>query len=95
MSEEAAEQRREVYYSGRVQGVGFRYTVRRLAAGFAVSGFVKNLPDGRVQLVAEGSEDELQRFLEAIDGQMGYYIGDAQRNAAPATGRFPGFDIRF
>ena len=57
-------QRCEIYYSGRVQGVGFRYTVRSIAGRFAVTGFVKNLRDGRVQLVAEGLAEEIQRFLE-------------------------------
>ena len=95
MSEEAAGERREVYYSGRVQGVGFRYTVRMLAARLAVTGFVKNLPDGRVQLVAEGQPEEVRRLLEAVDAEMGRYVTGTQEEAGPATGRFPGFDIWF
>ncbi|OHB70571.1 MAG: hypothetical protein A2V70_13755 [Planctomycetes bacterium RBG_13_63_9] len=95
MSDQPAEQRREVYYSGRVQGVGFRYTVRRVAMRLAVTGFVKNLPDGRVQLVAEGPADQVRRFLDAVDAEMGYYITDAQASTGPATGRFASFDIRF
>ena len=88
-------QRREVFYSGRVQGVGFRYTVRMVANGFPVSGFVKNLPDGRVQLVCEGPAEEIERFLRAIDSQMGRYVTDLQQQSGPATGGFDGFDIRF
>lgn len=95
MSGESADERREVYYSGRVQGVGFRYTVRWVATRFAVAGFVKNLPDGRVQLVAEGPPDQLRGFLEAVDREMGQYIVDAQEQAGPTTGRFRGFEIRF
>lgn len=95
MSEKAAAERREVYYSGRVQGVGFRFTVRMVATRFDVTGFVKNLPDGRVQLIAEGRPDELQRFLAAVAAEMGRYVSDAQERAAPATGRFSGFDVRF
>ena len=95
MSGEAAPERREVSYSGRVQGVGFRYTVRWVAKRFAVTGFVKNLPDGRVQLVAEGHPAELRRFLDAVDGEMGQYVVDRQTQAGPATGRFQGFEIRF
>ena len=60
MTASGAEQR-EVYYSGRVQGVGFRYTVRSLASRMAVTGFVKNLPDGRVHLVVEGSPGRNRR----------------------------------
>jgi len=92
---EKRSERCEVYYSGRVQGVGFRYTVRSLARGFAVSGFVKNLFDGRVQVVAEGTPEELHAFLAAIRGEMGHYISDTQESAAGATGRFQGFGIRF
>ncbi len=56
----------QVNYEGRVQGVGFRYTVKRLATGYEVSGWVRNLPDGRVELVASGERDEVDAFLEAI-----------------------------
>ncbi len=95
MSEDAAQQYCEVYFSGRVQGVGFRYTVRSVAVRFAVTGFVRNLPDGRVQLVAEGSAGELRGFLDAIDAEMGHYITDRRRQTGPATGRFASFEIRF
>jgi acylphosphatase len=55
-----------VHYEGRVQGVGFRYTVKNLAREFEVSGTVANLPDGRVELLASGDPDEIDAFLEAI-----------------------------
>ena len=55
-----------VLYEGRVQGVGFRYTVKNLAREFEVSGTVANLPDGRVELVASGDPEEVDAFLEAI-----------------------------
>ena len=57
---------RQVFYEGRVQGVGFRYTVKTIATGFEVVGSVKNLPDGRVELQAGGESDEVNAFLEAI-----------------------------
>jgi acylphosphatase len=56
----------QVVYAGHVQGVGFRFTVRALAPGFEVTGTVRNLPDGRVELVAEGDRAELEAFQEAI-----------------------------
>ena len=86
---------REVYYSGRVQGVGFRYTVRHLAARFAVTGFVRNLPDGRVHLVAEGPLDELNGLLDAIRAAFSLAIHREEQSDRPATGRFDGFEIRF
>jgi acylphosphatase len=70
--------RRRVYYSGRVQGVGFRYTSQRLAREHAVGGHVRNLPDGRVELVAEGDRAEVEALLAAVRGEMGDYIRDIQ-----------------
>ena len=95
MCEETTVERREVYYSGRVQGVGFRYTVRIVASRFAVTGFVKNLRDGRVQLVAEGPAEEIGRFLGAVDAEMDRCIAEKQQNSGQATGEFAGFDVRF
>lgn len=59
-------ERRRLHVTGRVQGVGFRATTRHLASGFAVRGYVRNLPDGSVEVVAEGEPGELDRFREAI-----------------------------
>lgn len=56
----------QVFFSGSVQGVGFRFTAEQTARQFDVCGFVRNLPDGRVELVAEGEERELQEFLRAV-----------------------------
>jgi acylphosphatase len=87
-------QQREVHYAGRVQGVGFRYTVRSLAAGFAVTGFVRNLPDGRVHMVVEGDAAEVDALLDAIKAEMAQYIAGVHETDRPATGRFPSFEIR-
>jgi acylphosphatase len=87
-------QRCEVIYRGNVQGVGFRYTTQRIAAGHVVSGFVRNLPDGTVQLVAEGEAEELDRFLADIDQAMGDYIRERQTRRSGATGEYQGFTTR-
>jgi acylphosphatase len=87
-------ERREAFYSGHVQGVGFRYTVRQLAGGFEVSGYVRNLADGRVQLVAEGEPAELDRFMAAIAERMSGFIGDTTVDVRPATGEFQAFEVR-
>lgn len=86
--------RAEVHYSGRVQGVGFRFTAQWAARGFAVTGFVRNLPDGRVQLVAEGEQKEVERFLQKIADAMARNITHAEVRRGPATGEFASFEIR-
>lgn len=83
----------EVHYAGRVQGVGFRFTTQWIARGFAVTGFVRNLPDGRVQLVAEGEEAEADRFLAKIADSMAGNIEHADVQRGDATGEFAGFEI--
>lgn len=83
-----------VYYTGRVQGVGFRYTAKRVAAGFEVTGVVRNLRDGQVELVAEGAKGELQAFQQAIrDSEVGGLIRDEKAQWGEATGEFRGFEI--
>lgn len=77
-----------------MQGVGFRYTSRQIAAGFQVAGAVRNLPDGRVYLVVEGEPAELDRFLATLGRQMAYYIRHVAQTTSPATGEFSRFEIR-
>lgn len=88
-------ERREVHYSGRVQGVGFRYAARSIAQLYAVAGYVKNLPDGRVELVVEGKTEDVSALLRAVSTEMGRYIRDVQETTSPATGQFTGFEARF
>ena len=78
--------RKHVHYSGRVQGVGFRATTVDVARGFAVNGFVRNLPDGRVELVAEGEPGEIDRFVKAVSDRLGGHIRDAQSSDEPPRG---------
>ena len=81
-------------YSGRVQGVGFRYTVRTLTQGFEVTGTVRNLEDGRVELMAEGAKDELEAFLEAIrNSEVGRFIRQEHACWSEAKNEFRGFEI--
>jgi len=75
--------RRRGYYSGRVQGVGFRLTSQQLAGDHAVGGYVRNLPDGRVELVAEGEEAEVDALLEAVHRRMHDFIRNFQVVAEP------------
>lgn len=88
-------EQREVCFRGMVQGVGFRYSTRRLAAHYDVTGYVQNLPDGRVRLVAEGRHAEVERLVNAVRAEMEQYIDDVEATVRPASGEFRGFDIRF
>jgi acylphosphatase len=88
-------ERRQVYYSGYVQGVGFRYTAHRIARRYQITGFVRNLPDRRVQVVVEGPRGEIGGFLDELARAMSGYIQDVVVDKAPSTGEYSGFEIRF
>jgi acylphosphatase len=90
----SARHRRTVEYAGRVQGVGFRYTTHTIARRYQVSGYVRNLPDGRVELVAEGELRELNAFLCEVRERFFGNIRDERSDVQPATGEFNGFEIR-
>jgi len=91
----AANRRRlKIFYSGRVQGVGFRYTAKTVATGFEIAGTVRNLPDGRVELIAEGTREELEAFRAALrDEGLAGFIRDEQVTWADAQNEFRGFEI--
>ena len=83
-----------VLYSGRVQGVGFRFTVRQLARGYDVTGTVRNLSDGRVELIAEGARAELTAFLEGIaTSELSGFIAKQHETWSAAQGNLKGFVI--
>jgi acylphosphatase len=86
--------RNRVVYRGRVQGVGFRATVQSLASDFDVAGFVRNLPDGTVEVVAEGAASELAGFLDAIGSRMEEYIEGNRTEVVPAEGELGPFRVR-
>ncbi len=85
-----------VLYSGRVQGVGFRATTRRLATDFLISGYVKNLDNGSVELVVSGDPVEVARFLDTIDKEFGPKIRDRSiLDYFWETNEPSGFSIRY
>lgn len=84
-----------VYYNGRVQGVGFRFTAQDLAQELGIYGWVKNLPDNRVEVIAEAEEELLKDFLERINKYFSRYIQDADVQWLVATGDLKEFQIRF
>ncbi len=88
--------RMQVFFSGTVQGVGFRFTAERLARRFPVTGFVRNLDDGRVEVTAEGEEKVLVEFLTAIrESGMKNYIRDIEAHWSAAQGCFGRFEITY
>ena len=82
-------------YSGSVQGIGFRYTAERIADSLKLTGWVRNLPDGRVEILIEGTTPEIELFLQKINDIFKGYARDAETEWGEATGEFAGFDIRF
>ncbi len=88
-------ERRRVYYSGHVQGVGFRFTAQYLAHRFEVAGFVRNLNDSRVELLAEGEAAEVAAFLDAVRREMDPYILDVvEEREFPGDPPLRGFSVR-
>ncbi|HTQ31509.1 MAG TPA: acylphosphatase [Opitutaceae bacterium] len=83
-----------VFFSGRVQGVGFRYAVMQVAKEFEVAGNVRNLADGRVELEAEGAVGEIGAFIAAIEERMHGYIRKTERLARQREPQFHGFRIK-
>ncbi len=87
---------RQVFYEGRVQGVGFRYTVRHIATGFEVVGWVKNLADGRVEMQAGGEKDEVESFVKAIaESELASHISKQEINEISPLKNARGFEITF
>ena len=90
--------RLEARFTGRVQGVGFRYITHRIAQHYDVVGFVRNMPDGSVQIVAEGKTFEgtrgLYAFLDEVHDVMSAHVHDQQRWESESTGEFGSFEVR-
>ena len=85
----------QVFYEGNVQGVGFRWSVRNIAKGFDVTGSVRNLRDGRVELQAAGDDQEVREFLDAIlQSELRAHIKKHSETPLPDPPSFRGFEIR-
>jgi acylphosphatase len=87
--------RRVVRYSGRVQGVGFRYTTEQIATGFEVVGSVRNLSDGRVEMIAQGRPSEVDRFQAALEAHLQANIDTVEIEKATAADDFDSFRIAY
>jgi acylphosphatase len=89
-----SEHRRLCHFEGRVQGVGFRYTVNNLAMRYNIRGYVRNLPDGRVELLMEGPDQQMDQLLNDVTRKMNDYIQNVDQTVADATGEYDYFAIR-
>jgi acylphosphatase len=83
-----------VHFSGRVQGVGFRFATLQVAREFEVAGFVRNLPDGRVELEAEGRPEEVAAFIDAVAARMHGHIRQREETTRVRPAQHAGFAIR-
>ena len=84
----------QIFYMGHVQGVGFRYSTKMLAQGYEVTGAVRNLPDGRVELIAEGTRNELEAFRKGVqESELGSFIRHEEIHWSEAKNEFRGFEI--
>ena len=84
-----------LFYSGKVQGIGFRYTVQDIASQQKVCGWVKNLSDLNVEVAAEAEEDTLNNFLKLVNQHFSHYISDVSVEWLPARGEYRDFQITF
>jgi acylphosphatase len=82
-------------FSGRVQGVGFRYAAQDIGSALRINGWVKNTSDGKVEVVAEGEEATIKEFIEGLKKQMKYYISSEQILWEEPQGDLKEFHIRF
>jgi acylphosphatase len=83
------------FFSGMVQGVGFRYTTEKVARRFDITGYVQNLPDGKVEVVAEGEEQVLKEFLAGIqDSHLKHFIRNLETEWNEAQGTYTRFEIK-
>ena len=85
---------RHVFYEGRVQGVGFRFTCKQIARGYEVVGWVRNLPDGRVELQCSGDAGEIEAFLTGIrESELKSHFKDVKVTTMPPLAGARGFEI--
>ena len=88
-------QRIHLLYSGKVQGVGFRFTFENIAKGLGIKGYVSNLAEGTVEAICEGPKDSLDSVVDKVAASMGGYIRSCKIITQEATGEFSDFRILF
>ncbi len=84
-----------IIFSGHVQGVGFRYTALRIAGRYNITGFVKNLPNGTVEMLAQGPQPDVEGCINDIKDYFSGYLRDCRINDIPVDPRYRGFEIAY
>ena len=84
-----------IIFKGRIQGVGFRFTMQRIALNLGITGWVKNLANGDVEVIAEADREIVDNFLNKIRDYFKRYIIDEEINTTETAGEFSDFEIRF
>jgi acylphosphatase len=85
--------RAHIHFCGTVQGVGFRYTTLSFAQQFLLTGWVKNLSDGRVEIIVEGPREKIEELLLRLKGQFSSFIRDQHIEWSQARGEFVKFSV--
>jgi acylphosphatase len=86
---------RHVIFIGRVQGVGFRFTAHRMAHRHQLTGFVRNMPDGTVEMLAQGSAQDIDDCIRDIKDYFGNYLRKTEIQEIPPDFRHTDFKITF
>jgi acylphosphatase len=84
-----------IFFSGRVQGVGFRATLQGIAKNLPITGYVRNLPDGRVEAVVQGEADALENLLRTVELRLPGHLRQIDRRELTSGEGFQGFEIRY
>jgi len=87
--------RADIIFKGAVQGVGFRFTAENIANVIGLTGWVRNRPDGAVEVLCEGREEDINALISRIEKEMGHYIHSVKTDWKNATGEFKTFEITF
>ena len=86
---------KHILFSGEVQGVGFRYTAHRIARRYNITGFVRNLPDGDVEMLAQGPEQDIKKYIADIQDSFKGYVQDTKIEPVPCNPQHTNFRIAF
>ena len=86
---------KHIWFSGRVQGVGFRYTAQRIASRCGLTGYVRNNHDGSVEMLAQGQAEDIAKCIQNIKDTFGAYVRDVEENEVPVSSNHKDFEITF